>query len=31
MIRKLTDAERKAALSELKGWSMVEGRDAIRK
>ena len=31
MIPKLTDAERSAALSGLKGWGMVEGRDAIRK
>ena len=29
MVEKLTDAERKAALAELPGWSAVEGRDAI--
>ena len=28
---KLTDAEREAALAELSGWSLVEGRDAICK
>jgi 4a-hydroxytetrahydrobiopterin dehydratase len=31
MIEKLTDAERRAALAELKHWKMVEGRDAIRR
>lgn len=31
MTRKLTPARRKAALSGLKGWKPVEGRDAIAK
>ena len=31
MIQRLTDAKRKTALAALQGWSMVEGRDAIRK
>ena len=31
MVKRLTDAERKAALRELTGWAEVEGRDAIRK
>ena len=31
MVKRLTDAERKAALYELTGWAEVEGRDAIRK
>ncbi|HLG87898.1 MAG TPA: 4a-hydroxytetrahydrobiopterin dehydratase [Alphaproteobacteria bacterium] len=29
MMQPLNDAERKAALSELSGWSLVENRDAI--
>lgn len=29
MAERLSDAERAAALSELDGWSMVEGREAI--
>lgn len=31
MIAKLTDAERSAALRDLSNWSLVEGRDAIRR
>jgi 4a-hydroxytetrahydrobiopterin dehydratase len=31
MIAKLTDAERGAALRDLSNWSLVEGRDAIRR
>lgn len=31
MIAKLSDAERKTALAELKDWQAVEGRDAIRR
>jgi 4a-hydroxytetrahydrobiopterin dehydratase len=31
MAERLTDEERAAALSELDGWSMVEGREAISK
>jgi len=31
MIQRLTDAERSAALAELPGWALVEGRDAMRK
>lgn len=31
MIAKLTDAERQAALSELKDWQAVEGREAIKR
>jgi 4a-hydroxytetrahydrobiopterin dehydratase len=31
MVEKLTSAERLKALSGLKGWSEVAGRDAIRK
>lgn len=31
MIEKLTDDEIKQALSELDGWSLVEGRSAITK
>lgn len=29
MVEKLTDAAREAALAELSGWSLVDGRDAI--
>lgn len=29
MIQRLTDAERKTALAELREWSLAEGRDAI--
>ena len=29
MVEKLTGAARKAALTEISGWSEVEGRDAI--
>jgi len=31
MSKKLTPAKRKAALSSLKGWKTVDGRDAIAK
>ncbi len=31
MTKRLTDAERRAALRQLPGWSEVEDRDAIRK
>lgn len=31
MAERLTDEERAVALSELDGWSMVEGREAISK
>lgn len=31
MTKRLTEAERKAALAELPGWAMLEGRDAMRK
>ena len=31
MVQKLTDAERSAALRELKYWQLVPGRDAIRR
>jgi 4a-hydroxytetrahydrobiopterin dehydratase len=31
MIAKLSDTERKTALTELKDWQRVEGRDAIRR
>ena len=31
MIEKLTAEERSAALTELAGWQMVEGRDAIQR
>ena len=31
MIAKLNDAERKAALAELKDWQPTEARDAIRR
>ena len=31
LIAKLNDAERKAALAELKDWQRVEGREAIRR
>ena len=31
MADRLTDAERAAALAELGGWSLVEGRGAIRR
>jgi 4a-hydroxytetrahydrobiopterin dehydratase len=31
MVAKLNDAERKAALAELKDWQLAEGRDAIRR
>jgi 4a-hydroxytetrahydrobiopterin dehydratase len=31
MVQKLSEAERKAALVELKGWQTVGGRDAIKK
>ncbi|HEX6119389.1 MAG TPA: 4a-hydroxytetrahydrobiopterin dehydratase [Dongiaceae bacterium] len=31
MIEKLTGEERAAALKELAGWHLVEGRDAIRR
>src|SRR5574338_791886 len=31
MIEKLTGEERAAALKELAGWQLVEGRDAIRR
>ena len=31
MVERLTDAERQAALAELTGWSLVDGRDAISK
>ena len=29
--QKLTDAEREGAMTELDGWSLVDGRDAITK
>ncbi len=29
--QKLTDAERESALTELDGWSLVDGRDAMTK
>ncbi len=31
MVTKLTNAEKKAAMSKLKGWKKVSGRDAIKK
>ena len=31
MIQKLTDAERKAGLAELKDWQHAQGRDAIQR
>ncbi len=31
MTKRLTEAERKAALAELPGWAMLEGRDAMRR
>lgn len=31
MVERLSDAERAAALAELDGWSMADGREAIRK
>jgi 4a-hydroxytetrahydrobiopterin dehydratase len=31
MIKKLTDSERGEALATLKGWQLVDGREAIRK
>jgi len=31
MAERLSDAERAAALAELDGWSMADGREAIRK
>jgi pterin-4a-carbinolamine dehydratase len=31
MTEKMTDADIKAALSEIEGWSLVEGRPAITK
>ena len=31
MVAKLTDAEHKAALAELKQWRLAEGRDAIHR
>lgn len=31
MVQKLTDAERTQALTDLKDWSMVENRDAIKR
>lgn len=31
MAERLNDAERTAALAELDGWSMADGREAIRK
>lgn len=31
MAGRLSDAERAAALAELDGWSMADGREAIRK
>ncbi|MGE0876930.1 MAG: 4a-hydroxytetrahydrobiopterin dehydratase [Burkholderiales bacterium] len=31
MTKRLTEAERKAALAGLPGWAMLEGRDAMRK
>lgn len=31
MVARLTDKERAAALEELKGWQMVDGRDAIER
>lgn len=30
-VEKLSDAEREAAMAELDGWTLVEGRDAIFK
>ncbi len=30
-VEKLTDAERTAALEELEGWALVDGRDAVTK
>ncbi|GJJ76311.1 4a-hydroxytetrahydrobiopterin dehydratase [Entomortierella parvispora] len=31
MVQKLTDAERTQALTDLKDWSLVENRDAIKR
>ncbi len=31
MVRKLSEEERRSALAALSGWSVAEGRDAIRK
>ena len=31
MIAKLTEAERGAALADLSGWKLVDGRDAIQR
>jgi len=31
MVKKLTGAEKKAAMAKLKGWKKVSGRDAIKK
>ena len=31
MVAKLSDKKREAALAELKGWRLAEGRDAIRR
>jgi 4a-hydroxytetrahydrobiopterin dehydratase len=30
-VKRLTDAEREAALAALPGWTLVEGRDAMRR
>ena len=31
MVQKLSDAERKAGLQELKDWQLAQGRDAIQR
>jgi len=31
MVQKLTDAERTQAMTDLKDWSLVENRDAIKR
>ncbi|MCP5083732.1 MAG: 4a-hydroxytetrahydrobiopterin dehydratase [Alphaproteobacteria bacterium] len=30
-VKKLSDAEREAAVAELDGWNLVDGRDAVSK